>query len=216
MAREFDGNPANHVTPLSIDPNFPTTVGKIRLDSLGQYAIAGKWTTGFGQLSFLLEILPSGRPSWAVNVPPIFQVIGGTVLSTGVDYHIAGVYDGVNMIVYVDGVVDGATAPGIGFTVNTGGQYEIGFRSAGGPFSFDGGIAEVATWGNPRTAREIAAMAGGVSPARYPNDLLSFCPLWGVDSPEPDLVKAAGAAIVGTVPARATPLQAGQPWGVYG
>lgn len=215
MARDFNGSTANHITPGDISPNFPTVAAFIELDSIAQYAVAGKWTSGFGQLSFLLETTGTGKIQFAVNVPPILVVTGTTTMSTGTRYHVAGSYDGSVLTVYLNGVVDATNAAGSGFTVNTGGSYEIGYRSSGG-FSFDGGLAEVATWLNPLLPEEIAALAGGVSPARHPRDLLSFCPLWGVDDPEVDLVQPFPAVITGTVPQRDTPLHAGQPWGFYG
>lgn len=216
MARQFDGDVANYVTPQDAYGNFPSLAAKIELDSIpaSEYAICGKWSGSFLGYGCLLGVLSSGKPRFAVNVPPIFVVDGATTLSTGTTYDVAGTYDGVTLNVYVDGVLDGTSSPGSGFTVNTGGVYRIGFRDDG--FSFDGRIAEVGFWNRPLRAAEVEALAGGVSPSRHMWGLISHCPLWGEDDPEEDLLQGVAAMITGTVAAATTPLPAGSPWSTAG
>ena len=69
------------------------------------------------------------------------SLLGNTVLSTGVWHHVAGVYDGSQLRLYVDGVLDGSMTavqglgPGIGDLI-------IGARATGGNYFFNGQIDE--------------------------------------------------------------------------
>lgn len=53
----------------------------------------------------------------------------------------------------------------------------------------DGSIASAGLWNAALTAKEIAALGQGVSPLYVrPGNLVGYWPLWGVHSPEIDLV----------------------------
>mgnify|MGYP001607049776 CR=1 FL=1 len=59
-------------------------------------------------------------------------------------------------------------------------------RSSGGG-RFDGPIAEVAVWNVALTDDEVLMLAKGLSPfAMRPGSLISYIPLFGIQSPEPD------------------------------
>jgi PKD repeat protein len=84
-------------------------------------------------------------------------VTGNTTVSTGVWHHVAGVFDGVELRVYLDGVVDGAK-PSI-FVPSTGtASLKIGARGDDANYKFNGLIDEV------RLTAEVL-YAGGFSPS---------------------------------------------------
>lgn len=54
--------------------------------------------------------------------------------------------------------------------------------------TFQGRIAEVGIWNVALTDEEAAALAAGAPPTRVrPGSLVRYAPLWGFESPEPDL-----------------------------
>lgn len=53
---------------------------------------------------------------------------------------------------------------------------------------FPGSLAHIATWNRQLSAQEMASLANGILPSRLAPT--HYWPLWGADSPEPDLVSA--------------------------
>ena len=83
-----------------------------------------------------------------------FPATGKTVLQPGLWRHVAGVYDGKQIAVYLDGVLEGAMAfnrpmPDVPFTV------KVGLNSMAAPRFFGGTIDEVRLWNRVRTQTEI-------------------------------------------------------------
>jgi hypothetical protein len=68
-------------------------------------------------------------------------VQGGTVISTGVWHHVAGVFDGHELRVYVDGELDGSKLSTFSPVSGTTGV-KIGARADDGAFAFNGLIDE--------------------------------------------------------------------------
>lgn len=143
---------------------------------------------------------------------------GVTALDTGVWYSIGGIFDfrGGFLTVYLNGSLDSrgsaawgqtAYAPsastgndGIGCVFN--GTFPVGTST-----QFDGRIAEVAIWRQNIGNVAFAELARGFTPlARYSAgarslteafpSLVAYLPLYGIDSPEPDLT---GNGIKGTI-----------------
>jgi hypothetical protein len=208
MSRIWNGNIANYLAPLAnAHGDFPTVAAWVKLASYAANSgttrpVAGQWDSG-GKAEMLFVNF-NGKVGYEVNIPPISSKAGATTLPLNEWHHVAGTYDGT-IRVYLDGVLDGSLAVG-GFTVDTsGGTWRIGYSSAG-PWVWDGEIQDAALWSRPLTAKEIAALAGGVSPSRITNALLSHIPIWGEESPEPDFRRGAAANIVGTLPQGSSPL----------
>jgi len=60
--------------------------------------------------------------------------------------------------------------------------------SSGGSLQFNGDVAEVAIWNVALTEPELLALANGTNPKLIrPENLVFYAPLYGVDSPEPNL-----------------------------
>jgi len=114
---------------------------------------------------------------------------GSTDCSDGNWHHICGTWDGTTALIYVDGVQENSASISGSLGVDTD-SVIIGRWQNGGPDHakecWDGLIAEHAIWTAGLTADEVAALARGVSPRRIRSPL-SYHPLWGLDTIEPDL-----------------------------
>jgi len=107
---------------------------------------------------------------------------GATNLTAGQWYHVAGTYDGNNIIVYLNGVQDGLTTKPTGYTyANSAAPFEIGgHHESGGSLerSFKGKIDEIALYNEALSADEIAShhenglqgtdYIGGATPTLFP------------------------------------------------
>jgi hypothetical protein len=97
----------------------------------------------------------------------------------------------MNYISYVDGILDlsGTYAASSGFQ-NPPARTGIGVLSRSGNGNLYAGIvAEVATWSRLLSISEIIALSAGLPASHFGPD--HYWPLWGIDSPEPDLGIAA-------------------------
>ncbi|HEV2833744.1 MAG TPA: LamG-like jellyroll fold domain-containing protein, partial [Pyrinomonadaceae bacterium] len=133
----------------SLNITGPVTVEAwIKLNSIGAYQIVlsreafGQPGTGGG---YRLTISNAGKVQLDLfqSHNTYVTVIGTTTATTGVWHHVAGVFDGSQMRVYLDGVLDGSLATTSGPAAGTGAFY-IGRHSyATSPFYFGGLIDEV-------------------------------------------------------------------------
>lgn len=105
-----------------------------------------------------------------------------------------------NWVMYIGGASDksGAAVNGA-CTPNRAAIGEL-VRSGTGNF-FSGSIAHLATWTRTLTAGEMASLAAGLPPTHI--GALHYWPLWGKDSPEPDL--GTGTHTTGTVTGTTVP-----------
>lgn len=132
----------------------------------------------------------------------IVHIVGTITAFDSTWHHICCTQDANrHLALFVDGVADSAGTISAG-TVSAPVRVGIGFlrRSTSSAF-FSGTIAHVATWTRQLAAGEIVTLAAGLpashlAPAHY-------WPLWGSDSPEPDIgtgTKVPGV-LTGTSPA---------------
>ncbi len=111
-------------------------------------------------------------------------IVGGTVLSgstflpTGTWSHIAGVYDGSQMIVYVNGVQDGSVAVSGLIPVNAL-PLRIGADSAQASL-FDGRIDEVELFNTALSAAELQAIVGARSDGKCKPSSVPALTEWGI------------------------------------
>ena len=129
---------------------------------------------------------------------------GGTV-TTGAWHHAAATFfSTTSRNAWLNGV-GGATDTTA--CANPTGPNQAGLSAGGlGQTYFNGAIAEAAIWDVALTAAEIATLARGVSPLLVrPGSLLAYWPVYGTQSPEPDLKGAAALTITGTATAAAHP-----------
>jgi hypothetical protein len=105
-------------------------------------------------MTFLLR-LDGLTPVFYVNNGIFNAVTGSTTLSQNTWYHIAGTWDGSEIKVYVNGVLDG-TEVCVGNFVATTEPFKIGGGLANGTEYFSGKIHGVRFWNFAKTESEIA------------------------------------------------------------
>ncbi len=99
------------------------------------------------------------------------SVGGGTVLTPGVWYHVAGVYSEGNYIrTYVNGVLDREMATTAVLATSTG-TFKVGGSFAGDGSLFNGLVDEVQVYKAALSGAQIAWLAGHTSPLSIPADL---------------------------------------------
>ena len=79
---------------------------------------------------------------------------GNTVVADGQWHHVAGVYDGSSLKLYVDGQLDASTAASAG-TLNVSGPLFLGRHYANTQFSFAGNLDEAAVFERSLSAAEV-------------------------------------------------------------
>ncbi|MFT7231253.1 MAG: hypothetical protein ACI8TA_000459, partial [Cyclobacteriaceae bacterium] len=132
-----------------IKPNsFPSAQTSIIRQETGAGA---EFFMGFNSSGSLLRLaVNTGSPTQhSVTVTPAYFTDGDW-------HHVAGVYDGTDIRIYVDGVETGTPTAKTGNLVhNTSGHSNIGAYNNGALEFFNGGIDEVRIWSTARTAGEI-------------------------------------------------------------
>jgi len=116
----FDGinNYVEVADSVSLDiTNQITVEGWIKLNSFSQRpTIAGKWRdiNGVNERGYLLTVTTDGNPLFYISTTGTnYPKAGSSPLSTGQWYHLVGTYDGINIKLYVNGVLS-ATTPQVG------------------------------------------------------------------------------------------------------
>jgi hypothetical protein len=104
--------------------------------------------------NYFLEVGSDEKFYWTCKGVTDTEVTSTTIFSSGTWYHIAGVYDGVNMILYVNGVAEDTDAS-TGSIDNDDVSFTIGAREAGMDRHFKGNIKNVAIWSRALTATEV-------------------------------------------------------------
>ena len=140
-------------------------------------------------------------------------ITGTLTAADGTWHHIAVTQDSSNNIaLFVDGTADTTGArtalsntPGQVFNTATLGAV---VRNTTSSF-FSGTMAHVATWSRQLSAAEIKTLAAGVPPSLLGPD--HYWPLWGTDSPEPDIGTATHVTgtLTGTTAATGSPVGLG-------
>lgn len=152
--------------------------------------IVDKITAGAGD-GYLLD-------TWGGGVRLLFDgqsLSGATVLPTGAWSHVAGVYDGAEMRVYVDGALDGARATTAAVPTNAL-PLRIGAASDGGS-RFSGLIDEVEVFNRALSQAEIQAIVAAGSAGKCKTAAVAVVPAvsaWGLAGLA--LLLAAGAVRV--------------------
>jgi hypothetical protein len=170
-------------------------------------------------LSFWTEAAgPTGRTGWliyqsptgwnlrmynGINSATVVSVTGGDAPNVGSWYHLALVYDGSTVNLYVNGVPTGPQST-TGYAPNIGGPLSIGAR-ADGNFWFAGYADEVALYTNALSGTDIQnhyQNGTNASPSQTYNSLvLASNPIlyYRLDEPEPTLGQTVTAVNVGSL-----------------
>lgn len=106
-------------------------------------------------MTFLLR-LDDLHPAFWVNNGTFVSVEGATTLDQNTWYHIAGTWDGSDIKVYVNGVLDGSE-PCLGNFVTNTDPFKIGGGLSNGTEFFSGKIHGVRFWNAAKTETEIAS-----------------------------------------------------------
>lgn len=109
---------------------------------------------GNGTMQFLLRV-DNERPAFWINNAGFRVVNGGTRVPLNTWTHLAGVWDGNQLQVYINGVLDGSSTITGGGLVSTTHPVRIGASLTSEPFT--GSIDEVRIWNVARTATQIAS-----------------------------------------------------------
>jgi len=123
--------------------------------------IVTRWTTGLGGSQFtLLYGLTVGKPQFYISNGTLPTIIGSgegsTTMSIGVWYHVAGVYDGSNVKVFLNGVFQSqAAATAMQTTSLTG--YIIG-NNAAPDGQLDGAVDDARVYGYALTNAEVLSI----------------------------------------------------------
>jgi hypothetical protein len=226
MARNFNGSSdqiaisissgltASHSQSLSVWAyvNSLTNAGTI-------FTVEGASTSSFSL--FMYGTPNSGKLGLFLTGGSV-NLSAGT-LSTNTWTHLVGVSDGNTITaLYINGVLDstGGASAGNGVTSPTvvGGIGYQAYSGINGGF-WGGNIADVCLWdGVLLSALEIAQLAKGVRPSSIrPKNIVSWWPLDGIQSPEPDLSgNAYNGTLTGTAKAFGPPLDQSTPrWPLF-
>lgn len=212
MARNFEAASSDYieagdVPALDLTGDEVTLSAWVRLESMStEKKVLAKWADAGGQFQYLLSITSSNRALFAVNAGGTTLVTGSTSLVIETWHHIAGVYDGSTIRVFLDGADDGSTAKS-GSMPNTTAPVRIGAGSggAGTEQPFDGDIGHCAIWDSPLSAGNIASLGVGISPLNFANFPQFFAPLNG-QTPEYDVIGGLSLTVNGTTVAEEPPI----------
>lgn len=190
-----------HNTNLDVNPGGFSTEFWMKANSQG-YMIPIDKSHGFvDSAGWLFQSNPEGtRIDFAIGAGGGATTNFVGVASTanpfdGNFHHIAGTWDGSNVRLYIDGVLQGTTA----FTapVNNTRPVNIGYSWGGGSPQryFNGVVDEVAIYQRALTETEIRASAGNCNCG--PEDLTNW---WPADGNTADTVGTRDGTIIGSVP----------------
>jgi hypothetical protein len=124
----------------SLNLTGPVTVEAwIKVASLGsdQQSIIERYGGSYtGSGGYLLRLNATGKVLFATaaDAANVDVIVGGTTVTTGVWHHVAGVFDGSQLRVYLDGQLDNSKASSFAPTSGTS-NLEVGI-SGGGAFAF--------------------------------------------------------------------------------
>jgi hypothetical protein len=110
--------------------------------------------TAFGTDGYLLDLVDGGQLRMIVEAE---SLTGGVSLSPGTFNHVAGVYDGANLSLYLNGVLIATKATGVAAIPVNHDPLTIGADSTGGS-NFTGVIDEPRIFDRALSAAEIAAI----------------------------------------------------------
>lgn len=96
------------------------------------------------------------------------QVIGSTTVADGNWHHIVGLRNGTNVLLYVDGVLDGSATDN-NYNCSNSLDFHLGADSAGAlNFKFNGQIDEVGVWSRALSADEVLQIHNSGRANEYP------------------------------------------------
>ena len=161
-ALDFDGS--DDCVVVADDASLTPTGNAVTLEAWikpasipgGLMMVAGKWNDGDREYEIMIH---NGKVYFfIVDGSGYESVASSTTLSADTWYHVAGVYDGADIHVYVDGSLE-ASKPFSGTILDTAAMLTIGGQHWNAIWQrhFDGIIDEVRIWDEALTASDIEA-----------------------------------------------------------
>ena len=144
----------------TLNPNGPITVEAwIKTNSSAQQGIVERFGSAGSEGGFALRLEQGRLRFYTLRNSATYDFVeGSTPVTAGVWHHVAGVFDGSQLRVYLDGKADGlkgtTVAPGPGTQ-----SLKIGARGNDGAFSFSGLIDEVRVSAGVEYAGDFTAMS---------------------------------------------------------
>jgi hypothetical protein len=176
QAFSFDG--VSSYVSIPDSPSLDTFVSSITIETwikLNQLTADWNWEgiVTKGVSSWRLQVTAGANTVTfgATGVSPNGDLYGGRNVYDGQWHHVAGVYDGTNMFLYVDGTLD-VSQPATGSISQNSSPMCIGQTAQSTGYFFDGLIDEASIYNRALTASEIqtlyAAGSGGKCPLNSP------------------------------------------------
>ena len=214
MSRNFEESnndylDAGNPSALNLTGDEVTLSAWIRLEAInGENKIFAKWADDGSRFQYLLSKNSDDECLFAIrNGGGIIIAQGTSPLSADIWYHIAGVYDGSNVLIYCNGALEDSTATS-GNMSSTTAPVRIGAGSggAGTEQPFDGDIGHCALWGVGLSASEIKSLSAGINPLKIRSqNRLFYAPLNGQD-PELDVVGGLNLTVNGATKSEEPPI----------
>lgn len=215
MARNFvrsnnDFIEVGNIPALNITGDKLTLALWVRIASkIDEMKMLAKWSDSPAAFSYLLSTDATGNDKalFAVNASSQVATSGTTAMVIGQWHHIAGVYDGSDIRVYLDGVEENSAAL-TGNITSTTVPVRIGMGSgAVGEEPMDGDLGHCAIWDTDLTPGEIKSLSEGIRPLkiREGENLLLHGALNG-QNPEYDVIGGLDLTVTGATKAEEPPI----------
>lgn len=149
----------NSVSALTITAWMKTTIGA------GQYGVAGQYSTSTEKRNWLLHV-DAGYPKLVISSDGTATTVrtSSVLVNDNVWRHVAAVYDGLTMNIYIDGVLSNGTLTGTipTSTFNNSASFLIGAFDTGSPTNqFTGSMFDVRCYNSAKTNSEIVTIMTG-------------------------------------------------------
>lgn len=189
MARSFNGTSdliAVTAAPFSSGSPTMTLSAFIKTSSSAAGAIIASDTGSSPNRVYQFTKTALNKLQFTVFATSVVHTItGATSVNDGLWHHVAAVNDGTTGWIYLDGVQDVTGAQAANHTLNLH-NFRIGAQLVGVTGAFwNGSIAHAALWSSALTVSAAVSMSAGLPSSHLGPE--HYYPLWGADSPEPDI-----------------------------
>ena len=139
-----------------------TVMAWIKLESVGtNMSVISKYRASGNQRQYALWVTSSQKANFfmsdsVADGEGVVEIVGDTTLSVDTWYHIAGVYDDVDLKVYINGISDATPVANTAGIFNGSEPFHVGQHGAG--TNFDGLIDDVGIFDTAYTQSEIQAV----------------------------------------------------------
>lgn len=208
IAANDDRIEVGDIAALNITGDKVTLSTWVRIASkTNEMKMLAKWSDSAGAFSYLLstDAVGNDKALFAVNASSQVATSGTTAMVIGTWHHVAGVYDGSDIRIYLDGAEENSNALTGNISSNTA-PVRIGMGSgAVGEEPMNGDLGHCAIWNRALIPGEIKSLSVGISPLKMRGNLLFYGPLNG-QNPEYDVIGGLDLTVVGATKAEEPPI----------